>query len=162
MDDALPRDHPLYRSRGQVEAFRALRRPGRVDMLNLVRYRAVARYADGTETSGADAYRAYKAGVRPLLLAAGARVIWTGEFECMANGPEDQRWDEVFVISYPSLEALLEMSQSAAYAAVAHHRTVALAAYHLLRLNPRLPEADQRSDVEDGLAHWVESGTPRS
>ncbi|MEX0407450.1 DUF1330 domain-containing protein [Aquibium sp. LZ166] len=161
MDEALPTDHPLFRSRAQVDAFRSLRRPGRVDMLNLVRYRPVARYADGTETSGADAYRTYKEGVRPLLLGAGARVVWTGEFECMVNGPEDQRWDEVFVMSYPSLEALLEMSQSAAYAAVAHHRTVALAAYHLLRLNPQLPDAADRSDVEDGLARWVESGLPR-
>ena len=65
MDEALPTDHPLFRSRAQVDAFRSLRRPGRVDMLNLVRYRPVARYADGTETSGADAYRTYKEGVRP-------------------------------------------------------------------------------------------------
>ena len=71
----------LYPTFEQLTAVAQDSTPGPIAMLNLVKFRATAEYADGRaeRISGRDAYMRYAAEMRPIVEAAGGRVLFTGE-----------------------------------------------------------------------------------
>jgi len=77
--------------------------------LNLMRYRAVAAYADGNESgvSGKDADDAY-APLGPLA-AVGALVAFHGDVVEQRLG--DPRWDRIGIVRYPTRSAFFEMQR---------------------------------------------------
>ncbi|RRJ83951.1 DUF1330 domain-containing protein [Aestuariirhabdus litorea] len=98
-----------------------------VVMLNLLSFRDQANYADGTQCSGREAYARYgKAALGPLG-KAGASVIWSGSARGTVIGPDEEQWDQVLLVRYPSVEAFLAMVTSAEYQAIVFHRSAALA-----------------------------------
>lgn len=100
-----------------------------VVMINLLRYRDEAAYAEGADAApctGREAYERYGIAVAPLLAAVGGRPIWRGEAHAAVIAPEGEHWDEAILVEYPSRKAFLEMASSPAYQAIAHHRTAAL------------------------------------
>lgn len=115
---------------------------GPVLMLNLLRFRDVADYARSPElappgeVSGADAYRTYAAHTAPHLAAVGGEVVLTGTGGAPLIGPDDERWDLVLVVRYPSVDAFLTMAGNEAYLAGVGHRTAALADSRLVPLEP--------------------------
>ena len=55
-------------------------------MLNLLRYRTTAEYGDGSEPNGLtgrDAYQRYLEAIRPIIAAAGGRLVFRGIFQQM-------------------------------------------------------------------------------
>ena len=100
-----------------------------VVMLNLLRFREQAEYADEGEAacSGRKAYARYSKLIEPLLVVAGARVLWAGKAQGSLIAPAGEEWDEVLLVQYPAKEAFLGMIKSEAYQAIVHHRTAALA-----------------------------------
>lgn len=100
-----------------------------VVMLNLLRFREQAVYADADEAacSGRKAYARYSKLIEPLLVAAGARVLWAGKAHGSLIAPAGEEWDEVLLVQYPAKEAFLGMIKSEAYQAIVHHRMAALA-----------------------------------
>ncbi|HOS39547.1 MAG TPA: DUF1330 domain-containing protein [Spirochaetota bacterium] len=90
-------------------------------MVNLLRYRD---HADGT--SGAAAYQRYANVMLPMLAECGARVLWAGKTKSVFIGGEDDRWDSVLLVEYPSAEAFLEMVSSPAYASANEDRLLAV------------------------------------
>lgn len=120
----------------QLAALSELPRDGAVHMLNLVRFREHAAYADGRAASGADAYRAYMREAAPAFQRVGARQVWQGAFELMLIGPPDERWDAVFVAEYPSAAAFLAMLQDPSYREAVRHRRAAVLDSRLVRLKP--------------------------
>lgn len=92
---------------------------GPVSMLNLLRF-----VPDG----GRESYADYGAGVLPLLAKIGAEVVWQGAADSVVIGDDDaDAWDLVVIVRYPSRAAFLSMATSEEYAAIAGHRTAALA-----------------------------------
>jgi uncharacterized protein (DUF1330 family) len=83
-------------------------------MLNLMRFRD--RSLDG-KGSGWDAYLRYSALAIKLIKARGGTITWTGTAEAVALGmPEDNRWDYVALVRYPSRAAFIDMMASPEYA----------------------------------------------
>lgn len=126
-------------TREQFAAFRSLSRPGPIHMLNLVRFRARAAYADGRDVTGADAYRAYARESGPVFRRVGGKQHWVGRFELTVIGPESERWDAVFIAQYPSYEAFVEMLRDPAYREAVKHRQAAVEDSRLIRLEPAVP-----------------------
>ncbi|MCV6592205.1 MAG: DUF1330 domain-containing protein [Silicimonas sp.] len=116
--------------------FRATQRDGPVHMLNLLRFRAVAAYTDGTEATGAEAYQAYARESGPVLAALGGRQVWLGAPELMLIGPAEERWDLAFIAEYPSVDAFVSMLRDPVYRAAVHHRQAAVEDSRLIRMKP--------------------------
>ncbi|MDX1587602.1 MAG: DUF1330 domain-containing protein [Oleiphilaceae bacterium] len=98
-----------------------------VVMLNLLKFRGQAEYEDRrTGVSGAEAYREYGRGAIRCIYKAGGELVWSGQPTGTLIGPEEESWDEVLLVRYPSLEAFLAMVESPDYKAIVHHRTAAV------------------------------------
>ena len=108
-------------------------------MLNLVRLRERAAYADGREASGAEAYAAYGRDSGPVFTRLGGKVVWQGSFELMLIGPQDEHWDHCFIAEYPSVSAFVEMIRDPVYREAVKHRQAAVDDSRLIRLKPRAP-----------------------
>ena len=108
-----------------------------VDMLNLIRLREHAAYADGRAATGAEAYRAYGEHSAAFFNAAGGKIIWSATQELMVIGPTDTRWDIAFIARYPTGQAFLDMVYNPDYQAVTFHRTAAVADSRLIRMKAR-------------------------
>ncbi len=116
--------------------FRANERPGPIHMLNLVRLRGRAAYADGREATGAEAYAAYGRESHQVFAKLGGRIVWRGKFELMLIGPADERWDRCFIAEYPSVRAFVEMIRDPVYREAVKHRQAAVEDSRLIRLAP--------------------------
>ena len=114
--------------------FRENDRPGPIDMLNLVRLRERAVYADGREASGAEAYAAYGRESGPVFKRVGGRIVWRGSFELMLIGPAAERWDHCFIARYPTVAAFVEMIRDPVYREAVKHRQAAVEDSRLVRL----------------------------
>ena len=123
-------------SRERYLEFRDLPRKGALHMLNLVRFRAQAAYPDGRPATGAEAYAAYGRESQPVFARVGGRIAWRGTFEFNLIGPEGERWDEVFVVEYPSMDAFLEMLRDPVYQQAMKHRQAAVEDSRLVRCAP--------------------------
>jgi uncharacterized protein (DUF1330 family) len=119
-------------------------------MLNLLKFKDRARYADGraSELTGEHAYRLYGEGVSRLLAAMGGRVVFMGPCNALLIGDGELAWDAAAIVEYPSLAAFRDMTQSEAYAQIHVHREAGLA--HQLLVNCLSPE--QAGSALTGLA----------
>ena len=101
-----------------VDSLSSLDDDGPVWMVNLMRYRDRAQYADGraTELSGREADDLYA----PMdsLAAVGAEVVLFGDVESQLLG-DDPPWDRVAVVKYPTHRAFVEMQQRPDF--IEHH-----------------------------------------
>ena len=111
---------------------------GPVVMLNLLRFREVADYsatpdlAPDSPVSGAAAFDAYVAAIRPLLAESGGEVLFSGAGGAFLVGPEAERWDRVMLIRQASVERFLSWASDRTYLEGIGHRTAALADSRLL------------------------------
>lgn len=119
--------------------FRDMDRDGPIHMLNLVRFRAQAHYADGTQATGEEAYQAYAAASGPIFEKLGGRQVWLGTPELTLIGPATERWDIAFIAEYPSVAAFVSMLRDPDYRQAVRHRQAAVADSRLIRLQPRSP-----------------------
>lgn len=113
---------------------------GRVVMLNLLRYRAIADYsatpelAPATPVTGEAAYRLYMEHTMPYLEQSGGRVIFFGRGGGFLVGPEGERWDAAMLVEQAGTAAFLAFASNAEYLAGIGHRTAALEDSRLLPL----------------------------
>ncbi len=122
------------------EAFAALKNlplDHPVDMLNLVKLRDHANYADGRTATGAEAYAAYGKESRPIFTKVGGKIIWSGEPQHIVIGPQTETWDVAFVARYPTGQAFLNMVYDPEYQAIVFHRQAALKTSRLIRTKTR-------------------------
>ncbi|MEP2990466.1 MAG: DUF1330 domain-containing protein [Parasphingorhabdus sp.] len=98
-------------------------------MVNLLKFKDKAEYADGRETdlSGAEAYALYGAAVVERLAAVGAKPRYSGPVTGLMLGEIEENWDMIALAEYPSLEAMKTMIMSPEYQAISVHRTAGLA-----------------------------------
>jgi uncharacterized protein (DUF1330 family) len=128
--------------RAAFDAFKALPRDEPIWMLNLVRFRPLARYPDGhadahANRAGAEAYREYGRLSEPVFTRVGGRVVWRGAMQAMLIGPADETWDTVFIAHYPRAAGFLEMVTDPAYRAAVVHRTAGVETSRLIRCQQR-------------------------
>ena len=111
-----------------VQAFLA-GRDEPVVMVNLLKFKPKAEYADGRETqlSGAQAYHLYAKGVSVLLREFGGYAAFFADVQRLMLGEVEELWDEVAIAVYPSRQAMLDMMQSEAMKDISQHRAAGLA-----------------------------------
>lgn len=98
-----------------------------VVMLNLLKFREQASYEEPrADVSGREAYKEYGRGAIRCIHAVGGELVWSGAPIGTLIGPEEQQWDEVLLVRYPSLDAFLKMIDSPEYKRIVHHRTAAI------------------------------------
>lgn len=99
---------------------------GPFHMVNLVKYREKADYADGRETdlTGREADALYA----PLefLEAIGAEVVFLGEVEDNLISIDGILWDQVAIVRYPSRAKFFEMTANEEFRARAVHKDAGL------------------------------------
>ena len=124
----------LYPTDDQVKA--ALSRDdGRpICMLNLLKFREQACYADGRETAltGAQAYALYGRAMTRLVTEAGGQLLFAGEARGLLIGTVEAPWDQVAVMMYPSFQVMVAITTSPAYAEIQVHRDAGLAGQLLI------------------------------
>ncbi len=101
---------------------------GPIYMVNLLKFRENAEYADGrrTDLSGRDAYMIYGRAVVELLKDYGGRAIFAADVTFLALGEVEELWDEVAIAEYPNRAAMVAMSASPEWQAIAVHRAAGL------------------------------------
>ncbi len=116
-------------SRERLEEMMAPGPEGPIHMVNLLKFKDRAEYEDGRETdlSGRDAYQLYAAGVSELLKDYDGSITFAGDVTFLSLGQVEELWDEIAIATYPNRGALLAMSSSEEWRALAVHRTAGLA-----------------------------------
>ena len=108
---------------------------GPVWMVNLMKYREVADYADGREStiSGQEADDLYA----PLdsLAAIGARPVFFGDVDAQLLGDETT-WDRVGVVKYPSRRSFIEMQALPGFQESHHHKDAGMASTIVMSTTP--------------------------
>ena len=123
-------------TRDQYKAFMELPDDGPIWMLNMIRLRKRAKYEDGTEATGAEAYAAYGRESAPYFQGVGGKIVWSAQPQAVLIGPDDERWDLVFIAEYPSAAAFGDMIKNPDYQATVHHRQAAVKTSRLIRMKP--------------------------
>ncbi len=125
--------------------FQAMMEPGPdgpIFMVNLLKFKDKAEYDDGRETdlSGRDAYMIYGRAVTELLPKFEGRGIFAGDVTFLALGQVEELWDEVAIAMYPNRAAMVRMSLSEEWRAIAVHRSAGLKGQ--LNIETVLPKTD--------------------
>lgn len=114
---------------------------GTIVMLNLLRFKEVADYTGlasikpEMELSGKDAYELYMKLTMPFLQEAGSKLLFSGECDFFAIGPDNVRWDMVLLVEHQSVQKFMEFARNEAYLKIAGHRTAALEDSRLLPIS---------------------------
>ncbi len=121
----------------QLQSLLASSFSGPVCMLNLLRYKDRASYADGraTELSGHEAYRLYGEKMLPHVISKGGRFVFSGSAEHLMIGDVEDLWDSVAIVEYPSKEAFVEIATSRDVQEFAVHRSAGLAGQLLIAMS---------------------------
>jgi len=100
-----------------------------VHMVNLLKYKSLAVYADGRESqlTGREAYRLYTDGVQQCLAEVGGHVSFNAEVRRLTLGQVEDLWDDVAVAVYPNRSAMMTMMQLPEMAELSAHRSAGLA-----------------------------------
>lgn len=108
-------------------------------MLNLLKFRERAQYADGraTDLSGRDAYMLYGDKMQQLVEREGGRIVFSADVMSLVIGTVDEMWDVAALVEYPSSLAFTRLVTSPEVAAIAVHRAAGLAGQLLIRVSPR-------------------------
>ena len=107
-------------------------------MVNLLKFKDKAEYADGrqTELSGAEAYAIYGTAVTKIIQSIGGRSIYAGAVTGLMLGQVEEMWDMVALVEYPNSEAFQAMVSSPEYQEAHVHRDAGLAGQLNIRTQP--------------------------
>ncbi len=112
-----------------------------VVMLNLLKF-AERAGGDGAG-SGRDSYARYGERVRTMLEQVGGRILWQGRADSVVIGGDDDEWDAVILVEYPSRKAFIEMTSSPKYDDVSKDRTAGLADSRLIAMTELYRDAGE-------------------
>jgi len=122
----------------QVRAFRDRQTGEPIAMLNLLKFRTKAEYADGraSDLSGAEAYGLYGKAFREIMEPRGVRVLYSGEVRGLLIGKAEGAWDAMALIEYPSTQYMLDMLRDEDYRKAQEHRAAGLEGQLLIECGP--------------------------
>ena len=122
----------------QMQEFFGVKEDGPFVMVNLLKFKERAEYADSRETdlTGAEAYAIYGAAVGKCIADVGGTPGFAGEVTGLLLGEVEDNWDMVALVEYPSLDAFRSMMMSPEYQKIAVHRTAGLAGQLNIRAKP--------------------------
>ncbi len=98
-------------------------------MVNLLKFKEQAQYDEGSAhsaCSGEQAYQRYTDVAFDKIKQAGGSVSFVSTPIGTLIGPEDENWDKVILVKYPSFRAFLTMIMADEYQAASVHRTASM------------------------------------
>lgn len=112
-----------------------------LQMLNMIRFKEKAEYAEGSEFAtkdwtGEQAYAEYSRRSSPIANRVGGKPIYIGVPQLTLIGPQHEKWDAAFIIEYPDLATFLALVNDPEYKKHAFHRSAAVADSRLIRMTP--------------------------
>ena len=112
----------------QIQGFAEPGPEGPIYMVNLLKFKDKAEYADGRETdlTGEQAYMIYGAEVSKLLTKFDGAAVFSAAVERLMLGEVEQLWDKVAIAVYPSRAAMMDMMRSPEMAEIGIHRAAGL------------------------------------
>ena len=101
---------------------------GPVCMLNLLKFKEHATYADGRASpiSGQQAYELYGEKMKAFVISKGGKFLFHGSAEHLIIGETETLWDRVAIVEYPSKEAFVAIATSDEVVEFAIHRSAGL------------------------------------
>ena len=131
---------PKQPSAEQLKKFIEKVPSGPVTMLNLLKFKEKAVYADGRESnlSGREAYGLYGLEVAKMIVADGGRTVFAAATNTLVIGEGELEWDMVAIAEYSSLEGFQKIMSSPEYQEIAKHREAGLAHQLLINLKTSL------------------------
>jgi|SRR5580693_4540146 uncharacterized protein (DUF1330 family) len=109
---------------------------GPVVMLNLLKFRAKAVYADGraSDLTGRQAYDLYAAPMQNVIADGGGRVLFGGAIASLVIGEVGDLWDTCVLVEYPSAAAFAAIVTSPEVTEIGVHRAAGLEGQLLIRV----------------------------
>lgn len=131
----------LIPSGEQLTAFFGAPDDGPVVMVNLLKFREKAQYADGSnaQMSGAEAYMIYGAAVQERIAAVGGKSLTGGVVTGLMLGEVEELWDMIALVEYPSVAAFQAMLEDPEYQAITVHRDAGLEGQLNIGIKPVAP-----------------------
>lgn len=123
-------------SKEQMRTFAAANRDQPIAMINLLKYRDVAEYAEGSDfapCSGKEAYLRYGAVAFQKVSSLGGKILLGLSVQQVFIGDTNDDWDDVVIVYYPSRQAFLNMLEMPDYQAAHVHRDAGLLKTRLLQ-----------------------------
>jgi uncharacterized protein (DUF1330 family) len=122
-------ENAVFPGKEQIASFFGGPENGPFVMVNLLKFKETAEYADGSDAdlSGARAYARYGKGIQACLAAVDGKQIYAGPVTGLMIGEVEELWDMVALVEYPSLAAMQKMMSSPEYQAIEVHRKAGLA-----------------------------------
>ena len=119
----------LFPTSEQLERLKASPNSGEIHLLNLLKFREKAVYADKRETNltGKQAYELYGQPMLKVLEKYGAEVVFYSDVTGLIPGQVDELWEAFVIVKYPSRQALLDMTSSEEFHTLSIHREAGLA-----------------------------------
>lgn len=110
-------------------------------MLNMIRFKKKASYEKASEFAakgwtGEQAYAEYSRHSSPIANRTGGKVVYFGKPQLTLIGAEHEKWDAIFIVSYPNLASFLALVGDPEYKKHAFHRSAAVADSRLVRIAP--------------------------
>ena len=122
-------ENAVFPGKEQITSFFGGPENGPFVMVNLLKFKETAEYADGSDAdlSGAKAYARYGKAIQACLAAVDGKQIYAGPVTGLMIGEVEELWDMVALVEYPSLAAMQKMMSSPEYRAIEVHRKAGLA-----------------------------------
>jgi len=107
-------------------------------MLNLLKFKDKAVYADGRATtlSGREAYMLYGAAMQKVVEKNGGKFLFSSPIQQLVIGEVENLWDIVAMVEYPSAAAFAKIATSPEVAEIGVHRAAGLEGQLLIRVLP--------------------------
>lgn len=124
----------VYPSAEQLAALAGRPDTGPIAMVNLLKFRERAEYADGRvdDVSGREAYLRYATEMRRIVERGGGRFLFGGHVQGLVVGEVEDLWDDVGIVEYPSAAGFVEIVASREVQAIGVHREAGLAGQLLI------------------------------
>ncbi len=129
----------VYPTHSRIEALLADDSTEPVVMLNLLKFRAKAEYADGraSDLSGREAYTLYGVAMKAIVENNGGQMLFGGDIASVVIGEVGEVWDTCVLVEYPSAAAFAKLIVSPEVMEAGVHRAAGLEGQLLLRVAQR-------------------------
>ncbi len=100
-------ENAVYPAADGIKALARDSSPGKIAMLNLLKFRAKAVYKDGRpdDISGREAYQRYSNAMTKIVEREGGRILFAGRIAGVVIGEIEGVWDVAAIMEYPSRAA---------------------------------------------------------
>jgi uncharacterized protein (DUF1330 family) len=131
-------ENAVYPTQERVATLMANPSAEPIVMLNLLKFKDKAAYADGraTELSGREAYMLYGAAMQKVVERNGGKFLFGGTIDQLVIGEVEEMWDTCALVEYPSAAAFARIATSPEVAEIGVHRAAGLAGQLLIRVSP--------------------------